>query len=344
MKIENAVDDRIVEVLRERSGEYVSNSELSERLGVSSKRVRDGLCALRDQGYEIEEHPGRGCRLLGVPDRMLAREILWGLDTEVLGRWVRCYGRVRSTNDAAMRLAVGGALEGTLVAAECQTGGRGRSGRSWDSPEGMGIWASLVLRPEIAGMDVHRVGMCAGVGIVRALTRLGVDAVLKWPNDILIREKKVGGILTETQMEGDRIRFLVLGFGINVHQTACCFPKDLRNTATSLRMATGAIQKRVPLLQQILRETEAWYLSISSTSLRIGLKDHGAFGRLLEVWRGLCATLGRWVKIQVGEEVLVGRAVDVDSDGALVVDREGKRERVGAGHVIWQGSERPNEK
>jgi len=173
--------------------------------------------------------------------------------------------------------------------------------------------------------------MCAGVGIVRAVARLGVDAALKRPNDITIRGKKVGGILTEMQTEGDRIRFLVLGFGINVHQTADCFREDVRDTAISLRMATGAVQRRVPLLQQILRETEAWYLSI--------LKDQEAFGRLLEAWRGACVTLGRWVKIEVGEEVIVGRAVDVDSGGALVVDREGQRERIGAGHVIWQGAD-----
>ena len=326
-----------MEVLRARSGEYVSSSELSERLGISSKVVQDGLRALRDQGYEVEEHPEWGCRLLGVPDRMLEREILWGLDTTILGRWVRCYGRLRSTNDVAMRLAAEGAPEGTLVVAECQTGGRGRSGRSWDSPEEMGIWASLVLRPGIERTDVHRaavaskVGMCAGMGIVWAVARLGVDAVLKWPNDITIQGKKVGGILTEMQTEGDRIRFVVLGFGINVHQMARCFREDVRDTAISLRMATGAVQRRVPLLQQILRETEAWYLSIS--------RDQEAFGRLLEAWRGACATLGRWVKIEAGAEVIVGRAVDVDSDGALMVDREGKRERIAAGHVIWQEAE-----
>ncbi|OPX21983.1 MAG: biotin--[acetyl-CoA-carboxylase] ligase [Candidatus Latescibacteria bacterium 4484_107] len=330
---EDAIDDRVVDVLRGRSGETVLPSELSERLGVPSESVRDGICTLRDQGYEVEEHPVRGMRLLGVPDRMLEREILHGLDTKLLGRRVRCYGRVRSTNDVAMRLAEGGAPEGTLVAAECQTGGRGRSGRSWDSPEGMGIWASLVLRPGSRAADAHRLGMCAGVGIVQTLARIGVHAALKWPNDIRIGEKKVGGILTETQANGDRIRVLVLGFGVNVNQTKECFREDLRDMATSLRLATGRIQERVPLLQRILRETEAWLLPI--------LRDEGAFGRLLEAWQEACSTLGKWVKIEVGEEVIVGRAVEIGSDGALVVDRKGKCKRIRTGHVLWQGNEYP---
>ncbi|MCK5734099.1 MAG: biotin--[acetyl-CoA-carboxylase] ligase [Candidatus Latescibacteria bacterium] len=330
---EDAVDDRIVEVLRMRSGESVFPSELSERLGVPSELVRDGICTLRDQGYEVEEHPGRGIRLLGVPDRMMEREILYGLDTKRLGQRVHCYGRVRSTNDVAMRLAEGGAPEGTLVVAECQTGGRGRSGRSWDSPEGMGIWASLVFRPGSRAGYAHRLGMCAGVGIVQALARIGVHATLKWPNDIRIGEKKLGGILTETQADGDCIRALVLGFGVNVNQTEACFREDLRDTAISIRLATGRKQKRVSLLQRILRETEAWVLPI--------LRDEDAFVRLLEAWQGACATLGKWVKIEAGEEVIVGRAIEIDSDGALVVDRKGKCERIRTGHVLWQGNEVP---
>jgi BirA family biotin operon repressor/biotin-[acetyl-CoA-carboxylase] ligase len=175
--------------------------------------------------------------------------------------------------------------------------------------------------------------MCAGVGIVQALARIGVHATLKWPNDIRIGEKKVGGILTETQTDGGRIRVLVLGFGVNVNQTEACFREDLRDTAISLRLATGRKQERVSLLQRILRETEAWVLPI--------LKDDNAFGRLLARWRGMCSTLGRWVKIETGQEVIVGRAVEIASDGALVVDRKGKCERLRTGHVLWQGDEQP---
>jgi BirA family biotin operon repressor/biotin-[acetyl-CoA-carboxylase] ligase len=199
----------------------------------------------------------------------------------------------------------------------------------------MGIWASLVLRPGSRAEDAHHWGMCAGVGIVQALAQIGVHAALKWPNDIRIGEKKLGGILTETQTDGDRIRVLVLGFGVNVNQTEACFREDLRDTAISLRLATGAVQNRVLLLQRILRETEAWVLPI--------LRDEGAFGRLLARWRGMCSTLGRWVKIEAGQEIIVGRAVEIGLDGALVVDRKGKCERIRTGHVLWQGSERPDE-
>jgi BirA family biotin operon repressor/biotin-[acetyl-CoA-carboxylase] ligase len=197
----------------------------------------------------------------------------------------------------------------------------------------MGIWASLVLRPGSRAEDAHHWGMCAGVGIVQALAQIGVHAALKWPNDIRIGEKKLGGILTETQTDGDRIRVLVLGFGVNVNQTEACFREDLRDTAISLRLATGAVQNRVLLLQRILRETEAWVLPI--------LRDEGAFGRLLARWRGMCSTLGRWVKIESGQEIIVGRAVEIGLDGALVVDRKGKCERIKTGHVLWQGNEYP---
>ena len=194
-----------------------------------------------------------------------------------------------STNDLAKELAAQGAPEGTVVVAETQTGGRGRLGREWNSPPGVGLYVSLVLRPMLPPMELPQITLTTAVAVVRAVRRVtGVAPGIKWPNDLLLNGKKLGGILTEMETESDRIRHVVVGLGLNVNNPA--FPPELAATATSLALATGRAFSRVQLLQAWLEEFEelVWALfgpGVSGDSGRmeglyrdLGEGGHGAPG------------------------------------------------------------------
>ncbi len=217
---------------------------------------------------------------LDLDGQMIEHNILSGLRTRILGRKVYCYTSVDSTNQVAKRLASRGAEEGTLVVAEEQSEGRGKRGRSWESAYGCGIWASLILRPQISSFHTWKVTLGAAVSIARAIRRLTeLEPTLKWPNDILIRAKKVGGVLTEisTQPNQQETNPLILGFGLNVNHRQEDFSEELRQQATSLYIESGKQVPRITLLQNILEIMEEQFT-------QLGNSEHQ---RLLKQWRDL---------------------------------------------------------
>ena len=235
------------------SGEY-----LATQLGLSRAAVWKRVHRLKAQGYVIEGSPRRGYRLLAVPDKLLPEEVLQGLKTGVFTGPVHYFETLDSTNDLAKALAVQGAPEGTVVVAEAQTSGRGRLGREWDSPPGVGLYVSLVLRPMLPPMELPQITLTTAVAVVRAVRRVaGLAPGIKWPNDLLLNGKKLGGILTEMETESDRIRHVVVGLGLNVNNPG--FPPELAATATSLALEAGRTFSRVNLLQAWLEEFEALY-------------------------------------------------------------------------------------
>ena len=237
---------------------------------------------LKAQGYVIEGSPRRGYRLLAVPDKLLPEEVLQGLKTRAFTGPVHHFETLDSTNDLAKELAAQGAPEGAVVVAETQTGGRGRLGREWNSPPGVGLYVSLVLRPMLPPMELPQITLTTAVAVVRAVRRVaGVAPGIKWPNDLLFNGKKLGGILTEMETESDRIRHVVVGLGLNVNNPG--FPPELAATATSLTLAAGGTFSRVHLLQAWLEEFEALY----DRFLNQG------FPEILEEWKGSTVTLGR---------------------------------------------------
>jgi BirA family biotin operon repressor/biotin-[acetyl-CoA-carboxylase] ligase len=249
-----------------------------------------------------------------------------GLATTSLGRVLHCYDEVDSTSVRALQLADAGYPEGTLVIAERQTAGRGRLGRRWESPPGVGIWCSLILRPDLPRTAEWQVTATAAVGTARAIRReTGCDARMKWPNDILIDGKKVCGILTDVRAVGGQITAAIVGIGVNVNQVIEDFPEELRRTAVSLRIALrGRLVNRVVFLQGMLREIEREY---------DGLQRCGPH-ELLHRWRVLSCTLGTSVTIQHGETRLHGRAIDILEDGGLVIKMtNGLRRTVYSGDV-----------
>ncbi len=298
--------------------------EIAAKLGLTPATVVTLVEELRLLGYEIEGGPV-GYRLTGRPDLLLPEEVQNGLKTVACGRQMVHFPTVGSTNDAARTLARAGAVHGTLVVAETQTKGRGRLGRTWVSPAGAGLWLSLVIRPEAETAVTPLITLVTAVGAVRAIAAVtGLPARIKWPNDIELEGKKVGGILTEAATSGHRLDYAVVGIGLNVNVEEEDFPPELRATATSLRAGLGRRIDRAALVRELLRQLEDLYTA---------LFDHGAAAVLTE-WRQLSSTLGREVRVITAQGDLTGRAVDIDTDGALLVATEGGTiVRVTAGEV-----------
>ncbi len=312
----------VLQVLRG-APDAISGERLAAQLGLSRAAVWKRVHRLKAQGYVIEGSPRRGYRLLAVPDKLLPEEVLQGLQTRVFTGPVHHFETLNSTNDLAKELAVQGAPEGALVVAETQTGGRGRLGREWDSPPGVGLYVSLVLRPMLPPMELPQITLTTAVAVVRAVRRVaGLSPGIKWPNDLLINGKKLGGILTEMETESDRIRHVVVGLGLNVNNPG--FPPELADTATSLTLALGGACSRVQLLQAWLEEFEALY----DRFLNQG------FPEILEEWKDYTVTLGRAVTVRQGPREISGQATDVAPDGALLLKTaNGEMVRVTSGEI-----------
>jgi len=303
--------------------EPISGERLAAQLGLSRAAVWKRVHRLKDQGYVIEGSPRRGYRLLAVPDKLLPEEVLQGLQTRVFTGPVHHFETLNSTNDLAKELAVQGAPEGAFVVAETQTGGRGRLGREWNSPPGVGLYVSLVLRPMLPPMELPQITLTTAVAVVRAVRRVaGLAPGIKWPNDLLINGRKLGGILTEMETESDRIRHVVVGLGLNVNNPE--FPPELAATATSLTLTAGRAFSRVHLLQAWLEEFEALY----DRFLNQG------FPEILEEWKDYTVTLGRAVTVRQGPREISGQATDVAPDGALLLKTaNGEMVRVTSGEI-----------
>lgn len=317
--------EQILNRLRE-NGEFISGEELSEQLHVSRTAVWKCINSLREEGYGIESATNRGYRLKSCPDHYTETEISAGLETEFLGKNIFCYESIDSTNEEAKRKALEGAPNGSLFVAEQQTGGKGRLGRSWASPTGTGLWFSVLLRPGILPLRVSVTTLLAGLAVSRAISRLsGCDAKIKWPNDIVIGDKKVCGILTEMTAEVDRIEFVVVGIGVNVNNTA--FPEAIREKATSVCIESRKPLRRVALLQEALFQFESL--------LKQNAESDPAFW---EEYKNSCISLGRRVGFTRRGAAMKGTAVDLSPEGELIVEfSDGTRETVTAGEVSVQG-------
>jgi len=237
-----------------------------------------------------------------------------GLTGQRLGNRVLCFDSLDSTNDKALELLELGEPEGVLVLAEEQTRGRGRRERVWDSPSRLGIYASLVLRPTLPPTRLPLVSLAFAVGMAATLRAEGLEKVaLKWPNDLLLGERKLAGILAEARSDGMQ-RGLVLGFGLNVNQEESDFPEALRDTATSLKRSTGRSWDRLKILKGLLRRCEAEYDDLQENGpedLLLRYEEHGAFRR------------GSHLEVDTGSGVCRGRFAGLGGSGELLMDTGG---------------------
>lgn len=316
---------RILELLRKTGSAYLSGEEIAKRLSVSRTAVWKHIKELREAGYAIKSRSRSGYRLEDAPDRLLAEEIKNGLRTRVVGKDIVFFDEVDSTNQVAKQLAAQGAASGAVVVAEAQGKGRGRLERPFFSPKGKGIWFSVILRPHILPQEAPKCTLLAAVAVAMAMKRFGLQAEIKWPNDILYEGKKVTGILTEMSAEIDRINYIVIGTGINVNIQEEEFPEELRDKATSLAVMKGENLPRVAFFQAVLEALDALCL----------LLDEEGFSPIVARWREYAVTLGQDVHVigVSGKESFDGRALDIDEEGALLVETDGGVRRVLAGDV-----------
>jgi BirA family biotin operon repressor/biotin-[acetyl-CoA-carboxylase] ligase len=312
----------VLQALR-RAPQPLSGEVLAAQLGLSRAAVWKRINRLKALGYAIEGSPRRGYLLLAATEKLLPEEITLGLRTHRLLGPVHHFDALASTNDLAKELAIRGAPEGTLVVAESQTRGRGRLGRQWDSPPGTGLYVSLLLRPELPPTEMPQITLTTAVAVARAVSRVtGLTPGIKWPNDLLLNGKKLGGILTEMETESDQIRYLVVGLGLNVNNPA--FPEELAAIATSLALATGRSYSRVRLLQAWLEEFEELYGRFLAQE----------FAGILDEWRRLAVTLGQRVTVRQGPRTICGLALEVAPDGALLLETDsGVVVRVTSGEI-----------
>ena len=296
-------------LLLQADGRFVSGQEIGRWLNISRPAVGKHVEGLGRLGYEVESRPNRGHRIITRPDRLLPTEIEDGLATERLGRPVHYFDRVASTQPIARQLADAGAPEGTLVVAEEQVAGRGRMGRAYVSPIG-GIWFSIILRPQVSPAHMQLMALTTGLAVAEAIEDVcGFRPILKWPNDVLLGERKVCGVLTDMSTEHDLVHYLVVGVGINANLGAAAFPAEVRPVATSLQIETGKPVARRLLLQRVLMRLESHY----------ALVRQGQSGAVLENWRAWPNVLSRRVQVIGLAERFEGVAEDLAADGALLL-------------------------
>ena len=320
----------ILALLKKHQGSYLSGEEISKILGISRTAVWKHMNKLREEGYDIDSITKMGYKLNRIPDTLLPEEISTYLKTKVLGRDIYYFQEIDSTNYYGKALGEKGVSEGALVLAETQQKGRGRLGRSWNSPPKKGLWFSILLRPQISPQEISLLTLLAATAIVQVLKRkYQLKAGIKWPNDLLLDGRKFAGILTEMKAETDQVNYLVLGIGINVNQGAEDFPEELVNIATSLSLEKGSPLHRAKLLAAILEELENMYFRF----LQEG------FNFTLELWKKYNITLGQHVVITNWQSTFKGYAEDIDSKGGLIVVlADGTRKTVYSGDVSSAGS------
>ncbi len=316
----------ILRMLRETEG-YVSGQELCNKFGVSRTAVWKAMNQLKEAGYEIEAAQNKGYHLVSVPDVMDTVELESLRDTEWAGCEIYYFDSIDSTNTKAKELAEAGHPAGTLVVADQQVSGKGRRGRSWESPHGTGIFMTLVLKPDINPNNASMLTLVAAMATAGAISRVtGKNAQIKWPNDIVIDGKKICGILTEMSAQFDYINHIVIGIGINVHNEA--FPEEIRETAGSLYLTCGQRFHRADLIEAFLEEFEKYYAVYLETEDMEGLYKE---------YNQMLANLGRQVKVLDPKDPFEGKAMGITKKGELIVDTWESRKLVSSGEVSVRG-------
>ena len=313
---------KILKILKE-TKDYVSGEQLGEQLGVSRAAIWKAIQKLKEEGYQIEAVSNKGYYLSSSEDLYNGVEIQEALTTKVFGKEIFFYEQTDSTNIRIRELAKQGKKEGVLAVAEMQTAGKGRRGKTWRTLRGTGIWMSLLLCPNMTPPETPLLTLLAGLAVCQAIReQTGLSADIKWPNDILIRGKKVCGILTELDAEMDKVNFVVMGIGINVNTE--CFSEELKQAATSLKLEKGESISRKKLLCAVLKQFETIYYQY---------EKEGSFLPFLSRYKKYCINVGRPVQV-FSKNPFQGICVDITPEGELIVEKEnGERVTVFSGEV-----------
>jgi BirA family biotin operon repressor/biotin-[acetyl-CoA-carboxylase] ligase len=289
--------ETILSLFRQTPDGFVSGERISNDLGVSRTAVWKHIRNLRQAGYQIEAIPSRGYQLQQSPD----------------------------VNLQACRLGDEGADDGLVVIADRQSSGKGRMGRRWESPGGVNLYASILLRPPVLPFEAPKLTFLSAVAVCRAINNCtGLQSTVKWPNDILLNGAKVAGLLNEMSSETEQVHYVVLGIGVNLNMRAEQFPDDLRYPATSLAIATGKAVSRLAFTRSLLQELDNLY----QTYLEQGSVP------IFTAWTELCDLTGKRVQVDCNNLLIEGTMVGLGDDGALLVRTSaGKIESIYAGDV-----------
>lgn len=319
--------EEILRLLRSADG-YISGQELCNRFGVSRTAVWKAINQLKEAGYEIEAQQNKGYRLMAAPDLMTEAEIKSLMHTEWVAKEVLYFDTIDSTNTKAQELAEKGYPSGTLVVADKQESGKGRRGRSWVSPSGTGIFMTLMIKPDINPNNASMLTLVAALAVAKAITSVtGEEALIKWPNDIVVNGKKVCGILTEMNAQFDYINHIVVGIGINVHNES--FPEEISQMASSLMIEAGG--KRFHRAQ-IIADTMSYFEQYYDTFLKT--QDLSA---LVREYDELLVNRNKSVRVLDPKEPFDGKAMGITPKGELIVDTWESRKLVSSGEVSVRG-------
>ncbi|MDD3920208.1 MAG: biotin--[acetyl-CoA-carboxylase] ligase [Eubacteriales bacterium] len=317
------IRDKILHMLQEERGEFLSGQAISERLGVSRTAVWKHMQALQKSGAKIDAVTNCGYRLLAEPAPPIEEALPALCRTAALGKQVQYFRQTDSTNRQAKRFAREGASHGLAVIAEEQTEGRGRRGRGWVSVPFENLYVSLLLRPNLETAKAPRFTIATALGVYRLLQGYGIPASIKWPNDILVNGKKLCGILLEMEGTLEDLEAVIVGIGLNVNSTV--FPEELISTASSMRLESGSVYDRTKVLSRLLEALEPLYAACESDI---------AYEALLCDYRRVCGTIGRQVNVIGITDTRTGTVEDVDELGRLLLrTADGTLHTVSAGDV-----------
>ena len=320
----------VLKLLREHTEEFLSGEAISRQAGVSRAAVWKAVEQLRQEGYGIESVPNRGYRLTRVTARLRPEELAEQFRDCRIGRELLCFDTIDSTNNELKRRAVSGSVDGTVILADQQTGGRGRRGRSFVSPAGKGLYLSAALRPQCPLSEISTLTAWTAVALCDAVeAACGVRPGIKWPNDLVLNRKKLCGILTELAAEADSgmLEYAVVGIGVNCNTDTAALPEPARDVAVSLREAVGTAVDTNALAAAMVRRLH-----------ELDVQLPGALPQWLAEYAGVCVTLGQDVQILRAGETRLAHAIGIDEAGGLIVRYpDGTEGVVSSGEVSVRG-------
>ena len=297
---------RILNILLDNKDNFMSGEEISQRVGISRTAVWKHIKAIKESGYEIESMTNKGYRIIVSPDKLTSEIVLKNIKSNIIGRKIIHFESIDSTNDYAKGIARE-EEEGTVIISEEQTRGKGRTGRVWHSVKGDGIWMSIILKPSIFPYEAPFITQIVAASIATALQSLGVAAKIKWPNDIIINNKKVCGILTEMTGEIEKLEYIIVGIGINVNTVE--FSPEIKNVATSIKKE-GYDVSRADIVRSVLFEFEKLYLDFVNNKNK---------SETINICKRESLLIGKEVYVLRGEEKEKVRVIDINENGNLVV-------------------------
>ena len=317
---------KVLTLLKSHKSEFLSGQDLSDVLKISRVAVWKHIKKIRSEGYTVESKQNLGYKLIDNTERLLPWEITENLNTKFIGKRIYYFDSMDSTQNFAVEIAPNRKENGTVVISKKQTEGMGRLKRKWKSPVG-GIWLSVIVHPKFSTSQITLVPIATSLALHKAVEKvLGIKPMLKWPNDLTLKKKKVAGILLDTSIQSNKIEFLVLGVGINFKIKPRNLEKLLKKTPNFYGVSTliEKNEKPLPLVKQFLYELENVFQMINS----------GSNKKIVTEWTKRSSTIGKNVSVITDDGRFNGKAIKLDIDGGLIITRGKKTKKLFVGDVL----------